>query len=209
MSRRDAAIAMATHEILVPHDPARGPLSAVRRMLVHSSIAGLQADGLYELYSSLVPASSLAEIHALIGPGWMPVDLALAHYTACDRLGLSEKQILSYGMRAGDEMGNALLLANNQPSVPGAESVWAKILAFSRMGRRIHEGSSAQYVKLGENALLIEHRGNPMFSISYYRTAHLGFLRNTFNRVSIQVTDLKLSPYRSSDAHIEARISWR
>lgn len=203
-------MASASHEVLVPHDPARGRLTAVRRMLVHSSISGLQADGLYERYVSNLSPSSLAAINALIGPGWMPVTLVLAHYTACDQLGLSEQTIVANGLRAGDEMGNALLLANNQAAGASAEaSTWSKVLAFSRMGRRIHEGGSAQYVKLGETALLIEHKENPLFSVAYYRTAHLGFLRNTFHRVGIQVTDLKLSPYRSTGAQTEVRISWK
>lgn len=200
----------ASHEILVPHDPARGRLTAVRRMLVHSSISGLQADGLYERYVSNLSPSSLAAINALIGPGWMPVKLVLEHYTACDQLGLREQEIVANGLRAGEEMGNALLLANNQAGASTAEaSAWSKILAFSRMGRRIHEGSSSQYVKLGDTALLIEHRDNPLFSIAYYRTAHLGFLRNTFNRVGIHITDLKLSPYRSAGAQTEVRVSWK
>jgi hypothetical protein len=201
---------MTSQNIIVPHDLSRGPLKAVRRMLVHSSISGLQADGLYERYCSLLPANALEQINSLIGPGWMPVELVLEHYRACDQLGLSERQITVYGLRAGDEVGNALLLSNNQANALGAQtSVWSKVLAFSRMGRRIHEGSSAQYEKLGEDALLIEHKGNPLYSVTYYRIGHLGFLRNAFSRVGIEITDLKISHYRSVGACIETRLRWK
>lgn len=199
-----------TKEIIVAHDHGRGPLTAVRRMLVHSSISGIQAAGLYHRYTSVISPSALAEINELIGPGWMPVELVIVHYEACDRLGLDDEQIQTQGLRAGDAMGNALLVANNQlADATGEGAAWDKVLAFSRMGRRIHEGGSAQYVKLGPNVLLIEHKGNPLFAIPYYRTAHLGFLRKTFSRVGIDITDIKLSPFRSADAQTEARVTWR
>ncbi|HKU39291.1 MAG TPA: hypothetical protein VJR89_14115, partial [Polyangiales bacterium] len=73
-------------EIVVPHDFSRGPLVAVRRMLVHSSIAELGALGVYDRYCENIDRGSLDRIKELIGPGWMPVELAIQHYTACDKL---------------------------------------------------------------------------------------------------------------------------
>jgi hypothetical protein len=197
-------------EIVIPHDSARGPLTAVRRMLVHSSIDGLKQLGTYQRYCELIEPDSLAQIEALIGPGWMPAALALEHYEACDKLGLSEAQVYGAGLRAGESMGDALLVAAAQRSDPNDErSTWTLIGAFSRMGRRIYDGSSSQYVKLGSKELLIEYRDNPLFSARYYRVAHGAFMRKTFGTVGITIVDLKLSTYRSKGAEIDERIRWR
>jgi hypothetical protein len=83
------------------------------------------------------------------------------------------------------------------------------VTAFSRMGRRIQEGASAQYVKLGRNGLPIEHTANPLFSSSYYRVAHLGFLRKTFEKLGLPLSELKGSPYREHEAEFDVRLRWK
>ena len=201
---------METRNVVIPHDPTRGPLKAVRRMLVHSSVAELQQSGLYDRYCALVTSDTLHRINELIGPGWMPIELVVAHYTALDGLQLSEADIYAAGQRAGAKMGDALLVAGAQVSAPSAErSVWSLIGAFSRMGRRIYEGGSSQYVKLAENKLLIEHRGNPLFALGYYRIAHGGFMQKTFSDLGIELTDFKLSNYRADGVQIDAKLTWK
>jgi hypothetical protein len=139
----------------------------------------------------------------------MPVELALEHYTVCDSLGLTRSQIHDAGVRAGTKMGDALLVAGTQLRGPAERSPWTIVSAFSRMGRRLYEGGSSQYVKLAENKLLIEYRGNPLFAIGYYRTAHCGFMQQAFASVGVELTAISLSAYRREAAQIEARMSWR
>jgi hypothetical protein len=197
-------------EIVVPHELSRGPLVAVRRMLVHSSIAELGAVGLYDGYCQIVDRGSLERIRELIGPGWMPVELALEHYSACDRLQLSDEAILAAGMRAGDKMGSALLVAGAQPQIESKDrSPWPLLQAFARMGRRIYDGASAQYVKAASNTLRIEYYGNPLFAFHYYRVAHCGFLRQAFRALNVDVGDVTLTPYRADKASIDVRIVFR
>lgn len=197
-------------EIIVPHDLSRGPLVAVRRMLVHSSIAELGAAGHYDRYRELMQPGALERIRELIGPGWMPVELALEHYSACDRLQLSDESIHEAGTRAGDKMGSALLVAGAQPQVEVKDrSPWPLLQAFARMGRRIYDGASAQYVKTASNALRIEYYGNPLFDFHYYRVAHCGFLRQAFRSLSVEVAEVTLTAYRADKASIDVRILFR
>jgi hypothetical protein len=179
------------NEVIVPHDPSRGPLVAVRRMLVHSSIAELGQLGLYDRYSEIIDGRVLEQIKDLIGPGWMPVELALAHYRTCDQLQLSDDVIIQVGERAGDKLGSALLVAGAQPEAPNRErSPWPILPAFARMGRRIYQGASAQYSRTGQNSLVIEHHGNPLFAFHYYRVAHGAFLRQAFRTLNIEISEL-------------------
>jgi len=199
---------MEGRQILFPHEPNPKPLMGVRRMLIHSSIRELQQLGVYERYCTLISPKSLAQISELIGPGSMPADLALEHYRACDQLGLSDEQIYAAGLRAGDNIGDALLVASKQLGAGAERSAWDMIGAFYRMSRRIYEGASVQYVKLGSNLLQIENRLNPLFSVRYYRVAYGGFIRQGFSKVGINVDDFRLSAYRPDHAEIDARIRW-
>jgi hypothetical protein len=197
-------------EIVVPHDLSRGPLAAVRRMLIHSSIAELGELGLYERYSEMIDRGCLERIKELIGPGWMPVELAVAHYRACDRLQLSDEIVLQAGKRAGVKMGSALLVAGAQPQVEAKDrSPWPLLPAFARMGRRIYDGASAQYVKTGPNTLQIEHIRNPLFAFHYYCVAHGGFLSQAFRSLSIDVGDVTFATFRTSVDSIDVRIVFR
>jgi hypothetical protein len=197
-------------EIVVPHDLERGPLVGVRRMLVLSSIAELKDVGLYDRYCACIDGGILTRITEMIGPGWMPVELAQEHYKACDRLQLSDAQVQAMGVRAGEKMSSSLLVAGAQGAhTAGERDPWELVGAYSRMGRRIYEGSSTQYVKLGPNKLLLEHVGNPLFSIRYYRTAHASFMRGTFRSLGVDIIDLTYSSYRADKAQIEARLTWK
>lgn len=198
-------------EIVIPHDKARGPLVAVRRMLVHSSIAELKQFGLYERYAAAIEPDALEQILGLIGPGWMPIELAMKHYGACDRLALTDDEIHAAGLRAGDKMSAALMVGGAQgtAATSGDRSPWEVIGVFSRMGRRVYEGGSAQYVKVGPNKLQIEHDGNVLFSLRYYRIAHGGFLKQSFSNLGMDITSHTFTNYRPEKAQIEYRLSWK
>ena len=199
---------MGERQIIFPHDPSAKPLTAVRRMLIHSSIKEIQQLGFYEQYCSQISPESLVQIYELIGPGSMPIDLALEHYRACDQLGLSDQQIYTFGLRAGENIGDALLVASKHGS-SGDRSAWDLVGAFYRMSRRIYDGGSVQYVKLDENTLTIENKLNPLFSVRYYRVAYGGFIHRAFSKIGLKVIDFKLSPYRAEHAGIDARIRWK
>jgi hypothetical protein len=201
---------MGMREIVVSHDLSRGPLSAVRRMLVHSSIAEIGSLGLYDTYVDQIPRSALDRIKELIGPGWMPVELAIAHYTACDKLHIEDEAIFRLGLRAGDKMGSALLVAGAQPRIETKDrSPWPLLPAFARMGRRIYDGASAQYVRTGPNSLQVEYYGNPLFSFHYYRVAHTGFMHQGFRALSVDIKDVAFTPYRDETASVDVRILFR
>ena len=189
-------------EILIAHDPSRGPLTALRRMLIQSSIAELKEFGLYDRYCSKLDAATLSGITDHIGPGWIPVQLAMAHYQACDELGLGDEQLATLGARAGATLASNLLVTSAKISP------WEAIHAFWRMGRRINEGGSSQYVKLGPTRLQIESLGNPLQTIAYYRLASLGFYRSAFGALGVQVREVKIMSYRAPTGSLDVRISW-
>lgn len=201
---------MERGEVIVPHDLKRGPVVALRRMLVHSSLTELKNFGLFERYTRVMDPQALQTINELIGPGWMPIALAQAHYHACDQLALPEQQIYEAGMRSGEKTGDQLMVAGAKGGGPIDErTAWTMITAFSRMGRRIYDGGSSQYVRLAGKKLLIEHRGNPLYAIHYYRIAHGGFLFKTFASLGSDLIDFRLSPFRHEGAQIEAYLTWK
>lgn len=198
----------ATREILIPHDRSRGELRAVRRMLVQSSIAELKLIDCYERYCAHIEQESLREITEQIGPGWLSVELAMAHYRACDAAGIDDAQLEHLGATAGEKLARTLTVtASGGPE--GARSPWSLVGAFARLGKRIYDGGSIQYVKLGPSELLIENIGNPLFSIRYYRVAHLAFMRSSFATLGANVVEAKITNFRATGAMIEVSLAWQ
>ena len=199
-----------TFEIIVPHDPARRELTAVRRVLIQSSLAELKTLGVYERYCASMDPSVLAEMTSLVGPGWVPLEFVLAHYEACDQLQLDDEPIRAAGSRTAENVQRALLANGVQAGDPGLmELPWSMLGAFARMGKRVYEGSSSQYVKIGRKRLLIENVGNPLYGFRYYRIAHAGFIHAAFGKLGVKVVDVSLAPYQSAGAVMETRITWR
>lgn len=195
-------------EILIAHDPTRGALRGVRRMLVHSSLVELKQLGFYERYAASIEPEALAEILDQIGPGWLPTELALAHYRACDAIGISDADVEQLGAIAGEKLARTLTVPAATSGPDSELSPWSLVGAFERLGKRIYDGGSIQYVKLGPRQLYIENIGNPLFSVHYYRIAHLAFMRQSFTTLGANVVDARITKFRASGAMIEVSLAW-
>lgn len=205
--RRPTMLSPDQREILVPHDLTRGPLRSVRRMLIQNSVAELKELGVYDRYCACIAPAILTEVMDQVGPGWLPVELALEHYRACDALDLLDAAVERLGEIAGANVVRTMLVgAGLTPDSPGAP--WVAIAAFARMGRRIYEGGSSQYVKLGPKSLQIENIGNPLLSIPYYRTAHRAFLRSAFGTLGVRVIETRMTPFRPKGQMVDVRLTW-
>lgn len=177
-------------------------------MLVQSSLAELKLIGFYERYAACIDARSLAAIADQIGPGWLSLELAMAHYRACDDIGISDAEIEQLGGTAGEKLARTLTVPTASSGPESALSPWSLVGAFERLGKRIYDGGSIQYVKLGPKQLYIENIGNPLFSVHYYRVAHLAFMRRSFETLGANVVDARITKFRASGAMIEVSLAW-
>src|SRR6476660_3061698 len=106
-----AATGSDSREIIIPHDPAAGPVTAVRNFLIQASLAELKANGHYERYARLIAPDVLAELSASLAPGWIPMDLALRHYEACENMKLDATEFAAMGKHVGDRVRDVVSLA--------------------------------------------------------------------------------------------------
>lgn len=198
----------ATREIVVPRDPSRGPLKAVRSLLLQSSLAELKNLGLHDAYASHMDKAALAQIQANIGPVWLPSELAVAHYRACDRLALTPSELEEVGTRASKRLQGGLLSTFASAARQSGFTPWLVIAAYGRIGDRLFDGSSAEFVKVGPKDLELRIEGNPLFGSRYFRTAYQVVTRATFFVLGTRAAHVRLSRYRPEEQAIEARISW-
>ena len=77
------------------------PVTAVRNALLQSSLAEVREHGYFERYAQPIPADALQELSSNLGPGWVSIDLAHAHYAACDGMKLGADELDRIGESVG------------------------------------------------------------------------------------------------------------
>lgn len=197
-----------TREIIIPHDRAAGPLRAVRNVLLQSSLAELRALGHYERYATLIDRKTLAQlVEASLAPGWIAVELAHAHYDACDRLELTDEQLSAIGDRVGERVQAALLVSLAKKVREPGFDLWSEIGPLSRMWARVFDGGSVQTSKLGPCDELVEERGFSLFRYDYYRAGHLAVLKASHRALGIDAR-AQIVAYDPQNDDLVARVTW-
>jgi hypothetical protein len=195
-------------EIFIPHDPAAGPVTALKNLIIQSSLTQLKANGHYERYVSLIAPEVLEELLARMGPGWIPVELAMAHYQACEDLNLNGDETAAVGTSVGDRLQSATLVSRAKKVREDDFDVWGSYTQMYRMWARLYQGGSVQVVKLGPNAQLIEQRGFPMNRFRYFRQAQLAAFVAAYEALGVELSLIKVERYSPARDDVVFRVVW-
>jgi hypothetical protein len=122
-----------SREILIAHERSRGELKGVRRMLVQSTLAELEQIGAYEHYCARIDPLSLGAIVDQIGPGWLPIELAMAHYRACDAAGIEDAEVAALHREHRYRVAHQAFMRQSFKTL-GANAVDARITNFRANG---------------------------------------------------------------------------
>jgi hypothetical protein len=197
-----------TREIVVAHDPGAGPVTAVRNVVLQASLAELRAHGHYERYAQLVAPEVLDELNTNIAPAWVALELALAHYAACDELQLSAEDFEKLGQSVGDRLQSTVLVSSAKKERAEGVDAWKFEAQLHRMWPRIFQGGSIQVVKVGPKAKLLEERAFRLTKYHYYRQAHLAALGASHTAIGVDLATLKVESYDATRDELVVRVAW-
>jgi hypothetical protein len=198
----------ASRVIMIPHDSEAGPVTAVKNVLIQASLAELKSHGHYERYSQLMAADALDTLRLSLAPGWIPIELALAHYEACDKLELTPAQFAAIGNDVGDRVQDAVLVSLAKKVRAANFDLDAALGPLQRMWPRLFQGGSVQTVSVAGKERLIEERGFRLNRYHYYRQGHVAALRATYAALGIRVIDIKVDHYDALSDEMVVRVSW-
>jgi hypothetical protein len=169
-----------SEEVIVPFDaPTRDRATLathVRGTIILGSQRSLRARGLFDRYLANVPVAAQDELTSMTGTRWVPMDVCLAHYRACDALGLERAQIFEIGSEAGrfdieTVLSNVIKLTREVGVTP-----WTAFSNVNRLMPRTWQGSTCGVFKIGPKEGRIEWIGQPAASIPYFRHAFGGMI---------------------------------
>jgi hypothetical protein len=84
-------------ELILDYPKPLETVTAIRSTLITSSLSSLRDRGLFARYDALQTSSHRQKILNAVAGEWLPLEVALAHYHACDALGLSEAEQFAIG----------------------------------------------------------------------------------------------------------------
>jgi hypothetical protein len=177
-----------TLEAVVPLELPVPPVTHMRTTVVSTSLLSLRDQGLAEKHRALLSPEMRATLDSLELGSWIPIDVAVRHFEACDRLGLTQADIENVSRRTFARLrGTTLSTIVTLAKVIGV-TPWLPISQTDRIFRRVHLGGGVGAWKIGPKEALIEIHGDPLLEIPYYAHANrvtYNFILELFSKVTI------------------------
>ena len=147
-----------------------------RSTWLSSSLRSLRERELLDLYLHHLPPNYHEAVLAPVAGLWLPIEVAVAHYEACDALKLPSVDVLAIGREATSRVHGTILstfvrLARNAGITP-----WTALPRMPELWARIWTGGGVSVVKLGPKEARIEIAGWPCAASAYCRIAMRGVL---------------------------------
>jgi hypothetical protein len=150
------------------------PVTEIRSTLIASSIQALRAHGHIERYGALLPEQHRDKLLHCIAGQWFPLPVGVAHYQACEELGLSIEQQREIGSDVSHRIHVSVLGVVVKMAKGLGVTPWTALGRGNQLYARILRGGGSQMTKLGPKEAQIELGRLPLLEIPYFRTAALG-----------------------------------
>jgi hypothetical protein len=178
--------------------------TSVRSTLIVSAIQTLRRRGHFDRYLAELTLQSRQDLLSLIAGVWIPIDLALDHYQAVERLRLEAEEIERIGGEVAERISRSILSTVVRVSRQVGATPWMALAQVHRLRDLSWKGSDIAVWKLGPKEDWI---GQPLAAVPYFVTSFGGYLRALVQLFSSKVyTRVACEP--NSRGEIRYRISW-
>ncbi len=174
-----AATPTGEAEAFVPYDYPRGRVPQVRSFRstwLVSSIAALRERGLIERYLGFLPEKHHQSVLASVAGIWLPIEVALAHYDACESLHLPPEEVIAIGRQVTELVHKTSYSLAIRLVKEAGVTPWACLSIQKRLWQRVWEGGDVAVFKLGPKEARVEVAGWPCSRVPYCRRALRGLL---------------------------------
>ena len=198
-------------EVLFPYPPtlATEPdATACRGTLLLASTHALKRRGHFDRYARALAADHLATIISSVAATWVPIEVGVAHYRACDSLNLPLDEQLRLGADVVHALQKTFLGAVLRAASAGVGvTPVTGLLKFATVYSRSIKGGGGRIVRLGPKDVRMDFVGNPFAAIPYFRVAYRGFIQAGCEFFARRVVVAELSSFLSPST-LAYRVAW-
>lgn len=181
-------------------------MRAVRSTLLCFGLQELRARGRIEDYRRALPAWAQEPIFQAVAGVWLPCDLVMAHFAACESLDLSAQEAFDIGGASGRKLAASSLGALARMATHVGASPATILAVYHRLWSRVFDGSAVDIAEVGPKEVTIAYRDLPIARFSYCRNGLRGANDSAFRLVA-KTLYLRALPGSTDDA-FALRLSW-
>lgn len=163
--------AVQSEPFLESTSPFGDQVTDVRGILIAGSRAGLKSLGVYEQYVAAIPSLHRDALVYFVASSWLPLDVTLAHFEACDSLNLTRTAYEEIGKSLSDRLTQTFFSgALRAVRAVGVDAqMWWSLSRADRLIQRLYKGGRVTIHRRGPKDALLELSGFPFASSPYYR----------------------------------------
>jgi hypothetical protein len=182
------------------------PLRHVRSTIVASGISALRHHGHFDAYAAALDAASREVLVTTVAGAWMPIQLAITHYRACDAIQLTHDEVVAIGREVGERVHQNVLHAVKTLATGVGVTPWTLAAQYDRLYPRMFDGGGFRIVRLGPKDGVIELLQCPLAESTYFRSAFCGV---NLAGMKLVATKAYVRPQSHHGPHAFAvRLSW-
>jgi hypothetical protein len=141
----------------------------IRSTVVISSRAALEAEARFAAYEGNLAAAHREALRNTIAGTWLGMDLAIAHYSACEALGLGMSEQVQMGRKTGDRVNGTLLGTIARLARSAGVTPWTLIEQLPRFWSRGFDGGEISSEQIGPKEARITILDQPLMRFGYFR----------------------------------------
>jgi hypothetical protein len=178
----------------------------VRGTVIVSSILGLREGGHFDAYVAHLPPAHRETMTQIVAGEWVPIELAMVHYRACDSLGLPPAEIVRMGGAMAQRLNsNAVALLLKLAKTSGV-TPWTALAQFGRVFEgAFRGGGGTRVVKLGPKEARVELVAFPIVGIPWSRYGWRGTLTTNMERFCERCFATEI---RATSTSVVYRLAW-
>jgi hypothetical protein len=163
----------ATGEWVLPLPPAGEllPVTHVHGSLLATSRERLHSVGRLSDYERLLPPPARSLLNGALTTIWLPLEIADDHYSAIDRLGLSEPEITRMADVAAERLSGAFMQTLSSLLRTTGLTPWDIVPFYGKVWRRLFVGGALSIIKEGPKDARITVSAHPLLKHRYHRIA--------------------------------------
>lgn len=169
-------------EWLVPFPKPRHQIEDAkhfRSTWITASQATLRGLGVWDRYEAAIDPKHRDAVVSAVAGVWLPMDVARAHYSACDTLGFSETELVEIG-RSAMRRANATTLSLISRMAQGVGvTPWTALAQVPRFKSATLDDGFIGIARLGPKEARVEYVGYPLAGIRYNRVTWRGIVIGT------------------------------
>ena len=183
------------------------PVTLVRGTLLVASREQLRAIGAFDRYAEALAPEPRSALASLISASWAPIELAHAHFTAVETLGIDLATIEANTGATAKKLNGMLISAVGKAARASGATPVAAVRLLHTLWVRVFTGGAIGMKQAGPKEIMVIVSGHPLLAYRYHRTGLRVYLTHAVGMLSERAY-VREQAYKPAAHELTLRVQW-